>query len=79
MDKVRIFITDNGAGIASEHLKAIFEQFITIPTDYTAIGTGIGLYLSREIIKAHDGTITAHSEGKVRGSTFNIELPQVKS
>ncbi|MFX1518120.1 MAG: sensor histidine kinase, partial [Promethearchaeota archaeon] len=66
----------NGAGIASEHLETIFEQFITIPTDYTATGTGIGLYLSREIIKAHDGTITAQSKGKGKGSTFTIELPR---
>ena len=75
-DKVRILIKDNGAGIASEHLETIFEQFITIPTDYTATGTGIGLYLSREIIKAHDGTITAQSKGKGEGSTFIIELPR---
>ncbi|MFX0123206.1 MAG: PAS domain S-box protein [Candidatus Hodarchaeota archaeon] len=76
VDKIRILITDNGAGIAPEHLETIFEQFITIPTDYTAIGTGIGLYLSREIIKAHEGTITAQSEGKGRGSTFIIEIPR---
>ncbi|MFX1518265.1 MAG: ATP-binding protein, partial [Promethearchaeota archaeon] len=76
VDKVRILVQDNGAGIASEHLETIFGQFITIPTDYAATGTGIGLYLSREIIKAHNGTITAQSKGKGQGSTFTIELPR---
>ncbi|MFX0125275.1 MAG: PAS domain S-box protein, partial [Candidatus Hodarchaeota archaeon] len=74
---IQIRVSDNGAGIASEHLETIFEQFITIPTDYTAMGTGIGLYLAREIIKSHDGTITAQSEGKGLGSTFIIELPRL--
>lgn len=76
IDSVQVFIHDNGAGISPEHLETIFEQFITIPTDYTAIGTGIGLYLSREIIKAHGGTITAQSGGKGRGATFIVEIPR---
>ncbi|MHA2247010.1 MAG: PAS domain-containing sensor histidine kinase, partial [Candidatus Hodarchaeales archaeon] len=75
-NNIQIHVTDNGAGIAPEHLETIFEQFITIPTDYTAMGTGIGLYLAREIIEAHNGTITAQSPGKNRGSTFIIELPR---
>ncbi len=75
-ENVRIFVSDNGAGIAPEHLETIFEQFITIPTDYTASGTGIGLYLSQEIIKAHGGTITAQSPGKGHGSTFTITIPR---
>ncbi len=75
-NNIQIRVTDNGAGIASEHLEIIFEQFITIPTDYTAMGTGIGLYLAREIIEAHNGTIIAQSPGKNRGSTFLIELPR---
>ena len=38
-------------------------------------GRGIGLYLSNQIIKAHNGKIWAESEGEGKGSTFNIELP----
>ncbi|MHA2244698.1 MAG: PAS domain S-box protein [Candidatus Hodarchaeales archaeon] len=72
---VRITIKDNGAGIASNNLEKIFEQFVSIETEYSATGTGIGLYLSRKIIKAHGGTITAQSKGLGQGASFIIELP----
>ncbi|MFW9903828.1 MAG: PAS domain S-box protein [Candidatus Thorarchaeota archaeon] len=72
---IQIYISDNGAGIAREHLDTIFEQFISFQTEYAAGGTGIGLYLSRKILEAHGGTITAQSNGQGYGSTFIIELP----
>ncbi|MFX0207725.1 MAG: PAS domain S-box protein, partial [Candidatus Hodarchaeota archaeon] len=75
-NSVQILISDNGAGIASEHLETIFDQFISFQTEYAAGGTGIGLYLSRRIMEAHGGTITAQSAGKGFGSTFIIELPK---
>ncbi|MFX1505966.1 MAG: PAS domain S-box protein [Promethearchaeota archaeon] len=75
-NSVQIFITDNGAGIASEHLDSIFDQFTSFQTEYAAGGTGIGLYLSRKIIEAHGGTITAQSAGRGFGSTFIIKLPK---
>ena len=75
-NNVQIYISDNGAGITPEHLEAIFDQFISFQTDYAAGGTGIGLYLSRRILEAHGGTITAQSAGKGFGSTFMIELPK---
>lgn len=43
---------------------------------FHANGSGIGLYLGREIVRAHNGQIWAESEGKNRGSTFIIELPK---
>ena len=73
---VSISIADNGAGIAEEDLEKIFAPFFSIPTDYHAQGTGIGLYLSREIVEAHQGTLTAHSTGKGQGAIFTIELPR---
>ncbi|MFX0150289.1 MAG: PAS domain S-box protein [Candidatus Hodarchaeota archaeon] len=73
---LRIKIKDNGAGIASENLERIFEQFVSIGTVYSATGTGIGLYLSQKIMKAHGGIIIARSEGLGSGSTFIIELPR---
>ncbi|MFX0206225.1 MAG: PAS domain S-box protein [Candidatus Hodarchaeota archaeon] len=78
-DRVRIRITDNGAGIAQKDLETIFEQFVSIPTEYSSSGTGIGLYLCRKIITAHGGSITAHSKGPSHGSTFVIELPKMSS
>jgi PAS domain S-box-containing protein len=74
-DQIVIRITDNGIGIAPENLETIFEQFRSIPTDYIATGTGIGLFLSRRIIEDHGGKITAQSDGKGQGATFTIELP----
>jgi PAS domain S-box-containing protein len=73
---IRIKIVDNGAGIAQENLKRIFEQFVSIKTEYSVTGTGIGLYLSQKIMEAHNGTIIAQSEGIGRGATFTIELPR---
>ncbi|MHA2202400.1 MAG: PAS domain S-box protein [Candidatus Hodarchaeales archaeon] len=72
---VHIYISDNGAGIDPEHLNSIFEQFVSYQTEYAAGGTGIGLYLSRKILEAHGGTITAQSTGEGHGSTFIIKLP----
>jgi len=71
---VRVKVTDNGAGISSEDLERIFEPFMSIPTKFSVGGTGIGLNLSRMIVKAHGGTLTAYSEGKGQGATFVMEL-----
>lgn len=79
---VTIAVSDNGAGFAATDLETIFEQFVTIPTEYATMGTGIGLYLCRKIIEAHDGTITVQSKGRGQGATFIIELqkkPEFKS
>lgn len=75
-DKVRIILSDNGAGIAKENLEKIFEQFVTIPTDFYVGGTGVGLYISRKIAEAHYGTLTAESEGSGKGARFILELPR---
>ncbi len=71
---VEITITDNGAGIDPSNIQKIFDQFISIKTEYSVTGTGIGLFLSREIIIAHGGTITAHSDGIGHGSQFIITI-----
>ena len=73
---IQIEIKDNGAGIAPENLERIFEQFVSIGTEFSVAGTGVGLYLSKMIIFAHGGTIRARSEGLGQGSTFTIVLPR---
>ncbi len=78
-DQVAIAITDNGEGIAPEHLDRIFERFYRIDPARarTSGGTGIGLAIARAIVEAHNGTITATSPGLSRGAGFVIRLPGV--
>ncbi|MFX1283645.1 MAG: PAS domain S-box protein [Promethearchaeota archaeon] len=73
-----IEVSDNGAGIEPDDLEVIFEQFVSIPTEFSATGTGIGLYLCRKTLEAHNGRITAQSKGPGHGATFIIELPRKK-
>ncbi|MFX1253682.1 MAG: ATP-binding protein [Promethearchaeota archaeon] len=75
---VKIDVTDNGAGIVAKDLERIFDPFISIPSRYYAQGTGIGLFISRSIVEAHGGTLTAYSEGKDKGTTFTLTLPRKK-
>jgi two-component system NtrC family sensor kinase len=57
--KVKIIIRDNGTGISKKHLDKIFQPFFT--TKPTGVGTGLGLSLSYDIIKAHGGELTVKS------------------
>jgi signal transduction histidine kinase len=71
-DKVEIKVNDNGNGIPQNLVDKIFQPFFT--TKPTGEGTGLGLSLSYDIIKAHGGEIKVESkEGE--GSKFEIELP----
>jgi signal transduction histidine kinase len=70
--KISVAVADTGQGITSEELPALFERFRT--GGHKRSGSGLGLYLSRRIAEAHQGTINANSElGK--GSIFIVELP----
>jgi len=71
-DSVRIECRDTGKGIPAENLKDIFKPFFT--TSAVGEGTGLGLYVSHEIIKLHGGTISVTSETG-RGTSIIIELP----
>jgi len=68
--KVIIRISDTGKGIPQDELGRIFDPFFTTKDK----GMGIGLYLARRIVEAHDGRIEARSETG-RGTTFTIQLP----
>ena len=73
---VEIAVSDTGIGIASEDHAAVFEEFKQVGTDYTrkAEGTGLGLALTRKLVKLHGGEMRLESEpGK--GSTFAFTLP----
>lgn len=75
--KAEIDFSDNGIGIPHEEIKKIFQKFHRIyDKDIPNVkGTGLGLYVVKEIIKNHKGKIFAFSEGKGKGSRFKIELP----
>jgi signal transduction histidine kinase len=71
-DYLEIKVTDNGNGIPKEVVDKIFQPFFT--TKPTGQGTGLGLSLSYDIVKAHGGSLTViSSEGK--GSEFSFTLP----
>ena len=67
---VRVSLTDNGPGVARDHLERIFEPYFTTKS----AGTCLGLAVVRKTILEHRGTIRAESEPG-RGATFIIELP----
>lgn len=70
-------IRDNGVGISRSDLERIFDAFYRAGDEVTrrTPGTGIGLYVAREIVVAHGGRLTAESEGRGRGATFRLVLP----
>jgi two-component system NtrC family sensor kinase len=71
-DRIVVECRDNGRGIPLEVQKDIFKPFFT--TKEVGKGTGLGLYVSHEIIRKHKGSISVTSESG-KGSTFTVELP----
>ncbi|MEL6457471.1 MAG: hybrid sensor histidine kinase/response regulator [Cyanobacteria bacterium J06621_15] len=68
-----INIQDTGSGITSEEQAILFERFR--PGKHKNSGSGLGLYLSRRIIEAHNGSINVESKPE-KGSLFTIHLPR---
>ena len=76
--KLKIIVRDTGMGIPKEELKDLFAKTFERGEEAKKVwgpGKGIGLFLTHQIIKAHNGEIRAESEGKNKGSTFYVELP----
>lgn len=70
-----ITISDAGGGIPKEILPRLFNKFVTKKVGQDeAHGTGLGLFISRSIVEAHGGKISAHNNEN-GGATFRIELP----
>jgi len=63
-------VHDEGVGIDAETCRTLFEPFFTTKPG----GTGLGLYITHDIVKRHGGSLTVHSEPG-RGATFTVELP----
>src|SRR5690606_8092863 len=72
--KVKVAVKDFGIGLSSEQQERIFERFYRVAdSTYMASGLGMGLYISMEIIKSHQGTMGVESKIE-EGSTFYFML-----
>ncbi|GGA90340.1 histidine kinase [Brucella endophytica] len=86
-NRIRVLVEDNGPGISAENIERIFERFYTDRPSSEAFGqnSGLGLSISRQIIEAHGGTLTAEnivdpaspdaSSGHWLGARFIVDLP----
>jgi PAS domain S-box-containing protein len=74
---VRIEVSDTGEGIRPEALPYVFEPFLQADTSTTRRhgGLGLGLAIVKQLVVAHGGTVSAHSDGVGKGATFLVELP----
>lgn len=80
-DRVEITFEDNGPGISAKNIERIFERFYTDRPGAESFGqnSGLGLSISRQIVEAHNGKLTAENRkapgGRVTGARFRIVLP----
>jgi len=74
---VRIDVIDEGLGLPPGEVDSIFDRFHRVDDERrrTIEGTGLGLYITRQLVEMHGGTVSVHSLGKGRGSTFTVLLP----
>ncbi|MBC7911881.1 MAG: HAMP domain-containing protein [Pyrinomonadaceae bacterium] len=72
---VAISVKDSGRGIPPEYLARIFDKFVQVPNAPFG-GAGLGLAISKQLVEAHGGQISVHSEPGY-GSTFTFTLPAI--
>jgi signal transduction histidine kinase len=72
-----VSVTDHGVGFAPGEEKRIFERFYRAGDEMVrrTVGSGLGLYLAREMARELGGDLTAHSDGEGRGATFRVTVP----
>lgn len=74
-EMIYISISDTGKGISSNILPKLFQKFVTD----SEIGTGLGLYISRNLVEAYCGKVWAFNNADGIGSTFIFSLPKTDS
>ena len=74
-NKITIRIKDTGTGIDNEIYSKLFQKFTT----RSMKGTGLGLYISKNIVEAHGGDIIAENNEGGPGATFSFSLPLTSS
>jgi signal transduction histidine kinase/CheY-like chemotaxis protein len=74
--KLRIVVTDTGAGISEADRKRLFKEIVQFDPEILQAGggSGLGLWITSSIVQMHSGTIHAHSAGTNKGSTFTVEI-----
>lgn len=78
-DKVIFSVKDTGMGMTPEIKATLFQKFARGEgARMNTGGSGLGLYLAKEIVEAHKGTVGVESEGMGKGSTFHFELDAIK-
>ena len=82
-DKIVVSVKDNGIGFTEREKARLFQQFGKIERygqgfDVGIDGSGLGLYISKNIVELHGGSIWVESAGRNRGSTFYFTLPTLK-
>jgi signal transduction histidine kinase len=70
-------VSDNGKGITAELLPRLFDLYVQaeLSSDRTGGGLGLGLALVKNLVEAHKGHVTVHSDGAAQGSVFTVLLP----
>ncbi|PUA26697.1 MAG: hypothetical protein B0W54_23455 [Cellvibrio sp. 79] len=78
---VFISVIDNGIGIPQTALNQVFDMFCQVSKtkNYSQGGLGIGLSLVQSLVQMHGGSVSAHSDGEEKGSTFTLKLPLAKA
>jgi signal transduction histidine kinase len=77
-DQIHIRFQDTGPGISPDHLKHLFKRFYRVPERSAGVrGTGLGLYICKQIIETHSGEIWVESIID-QGTTFHILLPKAE-
>ena len=79
-EKIVFSVKDTGVGLTKREMTRLFQKFSKIERygqghHINTEGTGLGLFISREIVNMHNGIIYAKSKGRNKGATFVIELP----
>ncbi len=77
---IELVVKDNGKGISQDFLPHIFDNFRQYDNTTTRVygGLGLGLAISSHIVKMHDGTIEAYSNGEGKGAVFTVKIPYIK-
>jgi signal transduction histidine kinase len=77
---IHLSVTDTGVGIAHDVMPKLFRKFsrASNASEANIHGTGLGLFIAKEVVVAHGGRIWAESEGEGKGSTFHVDMREVK-